>query len=80
MELRHERARSLLRELITIPERVQTSDFVLELAEGVTEERAAATIRDYIVTRQLANAFEETLDIIQGAVEWRSSVACYLHG
>jgi hypothetical protein len=42
-------ARPLLRDLITIPGRVQTSDFALELAEGVTEERAAATIRDYVV-------------------------------
>jgi hypothetical protein len=72
--------RPLLRDLIHIPERVQTSDFVLKLSEGVSDERAAATISSYIVTPQLAKAFDQTLRFIQGAVEGRSSAACYLHG
>lgn len=42
-------ARPFLRDLSTIPEHVQTSDFELEPAAGVTEERADVTIRDYIV-------------------------------
>ena len=73
-------AHPLLRDLIHIPERVQTSDFVLKLSEGVSDERAAATIGSYIVTPQLAKAFDQTLRFIQGAVEGRSSAACYLHG
>jgi DNA replication protein DnaC len=72
--------RPLLRDLITIPEKVQTSDFVLKLAEGVSEERASATIRDYVVTPQLAKAFDAALGIIHSAIEGRRSVACYLHG
>ena len=37
--------RPLLRDLITIPERVQTNDFVLKLSDGVTEASAAETIK-----------------------------------
>ena len=49
-------ARPLLRDLITIPERVQTNDFVLKLSDGVTEAGAAETIKSYVVTTELAKA------------------------
>ena len=71
---------TLLRDLIDIPERVQTNDFVLKLSDGVTDEGAAATIRDYVVTPQLADAFEHALGFIQGAITSRRSAASYLHG
>ena len=73
-------ARPLLRELIHIPERVATNDFVLKLSDGVTPARADATIADYVVTPQLARAFDEALGIIGGALEKQRSEACYLHG
>ena len=73
-------ARPLLRELIQIPERVATNDFVLKLSDGVTPARADATIADYVVTPQLARAFDEALGIIGGALEKARSEACYLHG
>ena len=73
-------APKLLRELIEIPERVQTNDFVLKLSDGVTEAGAAATISSYVVTPQLAKAFDQALGFIQGSVEGRRSAACYLHG
>jgi len=73
-------APKLLRELIDIPERVQTNDFILKLSEGVTEAGAAATISSYVVTPQLARAFDQALGFIQGSVEGRRSAACYLHG
>lgn len=72
--------RPLFRDLIHIPERVQTNDFVLKLSEGVTEEAAARTIREYVVTPQLARAFDEALGFIRGAVEGGRSAACYLDG
>ena len=72
--------RPLLRELIAIPERVSTNDFVLKLSEGVTDAQADATIADYVVTHQLAKAFDEALSIIGGAVDKGRSEACYLHG
>ena len=73
-------ARPLLRDLIRIPDRVQTNDFVLKLSDGVTPEQAEATVASYVVTPQLAHAFDEALGFIGGAVEGRRSAACYLHG
>lgn len=70
----------LFRDLIHIPDRVQTNDFVLKLSEGVTEEAAARTVGNYVVTPQLAKAFHEALGFIGGAVGGGRSAACYLDG
>ncbi len=67
-----------LRDLIDIPERVHRDDFVLRLAEGVA--KPAETLRTYVVTPQLADAFDRALDLIKGALENGSSKAAYLHG
>ncbi|MFJ3591927.1 phage resistance protein [Streptomyces sp. NPDC090231] len=72
--------RPLLRELIDIPERVSTSDFVLKLGEAVTAEGAEAALRDYVVTDRLLGNFDEALDLIKSALEGHSSKAAYLHG
>ena len=69
---------TLIRDLINIPERVHRDDFVLRLAEGVT--RPAETLRTYVVTPQLAGAFDRALDLIRGALTSGSSKAAYLHG
>ena len=69
---------TLIRDLIDIPERVHRDDFVLRLAEGVT--RPAETLRTYVVTPQLADAFDRALDLIRGALTSGSSKAAYLHG
>jgi hypothetical protein len=67
----------LLRDLIDIPERMHDGDFVLILSKGVGEQ---STIRDYVVTDQLAEKFDEALGMIQSAVEGRTSRAAYLDG
>ena len=67
-----------LRDLIDIPERVHRDDFVLRLADGVA--RPAETLRTYVVTPQLAGAFDRALHLIRAAVESGSSKAAYLHG
>jgi hypothetical protein len=72
--------RPLFRDLIHIPDRVQTNDFVLKLSEGVTESAAAETIRKYVVTPQLGRAFNEALGFIRGSVDSGRSAACYLDG
>src|SRR5262245_6514401 len=72
--------RPLFRDLIHIPDRVQTNDFVLKLAEGVTDAAAAETIKNYVVPPQLARAFNEALGFIRGSVESGRSAACYLDG
>ena len=69
---------TLIRDLIDIPERVHRDDFVLRLAEGVTNP--AETLRTYVVTPQLADAFDRALDLIKGALAAGSSKAAYLHG
>ncbi len=69
---------TLIRDLIDIPERVHRDDFVLRLAEGVT--RPAETLQTYVVTPQLAGAFDRALDLIRGALTSGSSKAAYLHG
>ena len=69
---------TLLKDLINIPERVHQGDFVLKLSEGVTH--ADATLRDYVVTPQLVDAFENALGFIKQSVESSGSKAAYLHG
>src|SRR3954470_14895377 len=70
----------LISELLDLPDQVHRGDFVLNLAEGVTADHAAATLRDYVVTGQLAAAFDNALGFIRAAAEGRNSKAAYLHG
>ncbi len=67
-----------VRELIHIPERVHQGDFVLKLTEGVSH--AEQTLKDYVVTSQLVQCFDNALAFIKQAVETCSSKAAYLHG
>ncbi|CAG9172600.1 hypothetical protein LMG23992_02277 [Cupriavidus laharis] len=69
---------TLLKDLIDIPERVHQGDFVLQLSKGVTEPEQ--TLRDYVVTPQLVDAFSNALGFIQQAVQSGGSKAAYLHG
>ena len=55
----------LLREVIDIPVRTSDSDFVLKLADGVTD--AEATLRDYVITDRLVDNFDEALGLISQA-------------
>lgn len=69
---------TLLRDLIDIPDRVHKGDFVLKLTEGVLDPEA--TLSHYVVTEQLADAFDRALQLIESAVTSRASKASYLHG
>lgn len=71
-------AQPLLRELITIPERIHQGDFVLRLTEGV--ERVASTLDSYVITPQLRVAFDSALGLIGSALTEGRSKASYLHG
>ncbi|MFE4674491.1 phage resistance protein [Streptomyces sp. NPDC056723] len=72
--------RPLLRELIDIPERVSTSDYVLKLNEAVTPEGVEGALRDYVVTDRLKANFNEALGYIKSSLDGHSSKAVYLHG
>ena len=67
-----------IKDLISIPEHVGKGDFVLRLAEGVTDPEG--TVKHYQVTPQLVKCFDEALKLVKGAVEGTSSKAAYLHG
>ncbi|MFI6450022.1 hypothetical protein ACIBF6_00560 [Streptosporangium amethystogenes] len=54
------------------------SDFVLKLAEGVTD--AGSTLRDHVITEDLVENFDRALGLTKAAVSGHSSKAAYLHG
>jgi hypothetical protein len=51
----------LIRDLLDLPTQVSKGDFVLNLAAGVSDANAAATLRNYVVTPQLATCFDQAL-------------------
>jgi len=69
---------TLIKDLIEIPERVQRGDFVLRLSEGVN--RAEETLREYVVTPELKECFDDALTFIRSALQTNTSKASYLHG
>lgn len=72
----------LIKDLIHIPERVQRGDFVLNLASGLEADAVEQTLKDYVVTPQLARCFEDALSFIQSTATSRQSrnKGAYLHG
>lgn len=69
---------TLLKDLINIPESVQTGDFVMSLAAGVAD--GAGTLDSYVVTPQLAEAYDNALKFIASALTENRSKAAYLDG
>lgn len=69
---------TLIKDLIHIPEHIHKGDFVLRLTEGV--EQPQETLRQYVVTPQLRDSFDQAIAFIRSAVDGRSSKAAYLHG
>ena len=67
-----------IKDLFDLPDVVRGGDFVLRLAEGL--ERPEQTLKDYVVTPQLAKCFDEALSLVRDALEGRTSKACYLLG
>jgi hypothetical protein len=67
-----------MRDVITIPERVADSDFVMRLSEGVAH--AKQTIEAYVVTDSLKRNFGTALGLVGQAVETKRSQAAFLHG
>lgn len=69
-----------LKDLIHIPEQVNRGDFVLNLAEGV--QNPEQTVKNYVVTEQLADAFDDALTFMRSVYDEArpKSKATYLHG
>src|SRR3954453_1295293 len=70
---------TLISQLLDLPDRVHKGDFVLNLSEGVTPDKAGRTLDEYVVTPQLADCFDNALGFIKSAIDARSSKAAYLH-
>ena len=69
---------TLLKDLINIPESLQKGDFVLNLAQvAIAPDQ---TLRDYVVTPELAKCFDNALDFIRSTLQNNISKATYLHG
>ena len=69
---------TLLKDVITIPEAVHKGDFVMSLASGVAD--SAGTLENYVVTPQLADAYDNALRFIASAINENKSKAAYLDG
>ena len=70
---------TLIRDLIHIPEQVHDGDFVLKLTQGIAASQRQ-TVDDYVVTVQIAQAFDEALGLVASAVGDGQSKAAYLQG
>ncbi len=67
-----------IKDILVLPDRVMRGDFVLKLSEGV--DKADETIKNYVVTPQLAESFDRALNVIKAGVLEKTSKGCYLHG
>ncbi|MFI6366892.1 phage resistance protein [Nocardia sp. NPDC050630] len=72
--------RPLLRDLIDIREHVAGSDYVLTLADAVTEEGSTKAVQDYVPTERLLGNFDEALSLIKSALDGNTSKPAFLHG
>lgn len=71
---------STIGDIFNIPEAVHQGDFVLRLTEGLKADRRQETLRQYVVTPQLVQCFDQALSLIGSAVTSNSSKGAYLHG
>ena len=74
---------TMLRDVIEIPkpDEISDSDLVLKLSDAVANPAALAeTVREYVVTDQLVEHFDEALSLIRTSLTGQSSKAAYLHG
>jgi hypothetical protein len=69
---------TLIKDLIDIPDQVQKGDFVLRLTEGVNQ--VEQTLKQYVVTSELKDCFDNALTFIRSSLQSSSSKASYLHG
>lgn len=67
-------------DLLDLPDRVHKGDFVLNLSAGVTDENAARTLAEYVVTPQLAECLDRAVGFVGSALDAGKSKAAYLHG
>lgn len=67
-----------VQDLFDVPEQVRKTDFVLKLAEGVTQ--AEETARSYVVTPGIHDAIDGALGIVKSSIDRARSHAAYVNG
>lgn len=69
---------TLLRDIFDIPEKVDASDYVLQLHQGVASfER---TLDQYVVTESLAASFDEAVGLVGRTLAGGTSKGAFIHG
>ncbi len=72
---------TLLRDVIDIPERVGSDDYVLRLTDSTTDDQhIKATLDEYVLTESLRENFLAALDLVTDALKRDTSRAAYLTG
>ncbi|GAA5071929.1 phage resistance protein [Nocardia iowensis] len=71
---------TFLRDVIDIPARAGTDDYVLKLTEGTSAEHLRQTLAEYVLTDSLRQNFEQALGLIADAIGQRQSRAAFLNG
>ena len=70
----------LLRDVLCIPERAGTEDYVLRLTDSVTQSHIDQTLAEYVVTPALADSFDVALALVAEALTSRKSRGAFLTG
>lgn len=72
---------TLLRDVIDIPERVGSDDYVLRLTDSTDDDQhVAATVEQYVLTDSLRDNFIQAIDLVADALGRNTSRAAYLTG
>ncbi|NTY62303.1 DUF6079 family protein [Mycolicibacterium sphagni] len=72
---------TLLKDVITIPERVGSDDYVLKLTDSTNDEaHIKATLDEYVITDSLRDNFAAAIDLVADALNKNTSRAAYLTG
>jgi hypothetical protein len=72
---------TLLRDVIDIPERVGSDDYVLRLTDSTDDDaHIRATVDQYVLTESLRGNFFSAVDLVADAVKRNTSRAAYLTG
>ncbi|MDQ0863494.1 hypothetical protein [Arthrobacter globiformis] len=68
----------MLRDAIHVPEAVHDDDFVMRIHEGVPA--AEQTLKDYVVTEKISEAFGEGLTLVKSALTRGNAKGAFIHG
>lgn len=69
-----------LRDVFTIPEVARADDYVLRLSNSVQVDQVVATLTSYVVTDELAHAFDQALAVVELALRTGRDEAAFLEG